>query len=169
MGRQLGATGETVRRNIRWIRDDRGISGAELSQAVTRLGRPIPLLGVQRIEAGTRRVDVDDLAAIAVALGVSPTSLLMPLRMDAGNKDAAVPRPGVDVQANDLVPVSGWHKPIAARAVWNWLVASAPLIHGTMSSFVQLALPRWERDRIESEMRSALTARPPIGGADGDD
>ncbi|WP_100524465.1 helix-turn-helix domain-containing protein [Mycobacteroides abscessus] len=160
-GRQLGATGETVRRNIRWIRDARGISGAELSQAVDRLGRPIPLLGIQRIEAGTRRVDVDDLMAIAVALGVSPASLLMPLRNDApgSDRDSAVPRPGDEVQIKDLVSITGWHKDITASWVWDWVTAAKPLVSGTMLAFIRHGLPSWERERAEAEMEAAIQKR----------
>lgn len=77
-GRPLGTTGETVRKNIRRIRDERGVSGPELSERLAGLHRPIPPLGIHRIESGTRRVDVDDLVAIALALGVSPLALLLP-------------------------------------------------------------------------------------------
>lgn len=158
---RLGATGETVRRNIRWIRDARGMSGAELSQGIGRLGRPIPLLGIQRIEAGTRRVDVDDLMAIAVALGVSPSSLLMPLQHDGSEErpDAAVPSPGDEIQKDDVVEISGWLKHVSAEHVWDWLVAYAPLVHGTMSSFIQSALPGWERRRREDIMRYEFARR----------
>lgn len=160
-GRQLGHTGETVRRNIRWIRDDRGISGAELSQTVGRLGRPIPLLGIQRIEAGTRRVDVDDLMAIAVALGVSPSSLLMPMRHDSAEArpDAAVPSPGDDIQADEVIEITGWRTHVSAHQVWEWLAANVPLVQGTMSSFIQFGLPGWERRRREDIMRYEFARR----------
>jgi|SRR4051794_7697641 transcriptional regulator with XRE-family HTH domain len=50
----------------------------ELADRLKAIGRPIPTLGLSRIEAGTRRVDADDLVALAVALGVNPSRLLMP-------------------------------------------------------------------------------------------
>lgn len=155
-GRPLGATGETVRRNIRWIREARGTSGAELSEALKRLKREIPVLGIQRIEAGTRRVDVDDLAAIAVALDVSPASLLMPLRNDADTRGKrAVPDPGDEVQADDLIPITGWSQPITASAVWRWLIAARPLVAGTEQSFIANGLPAWERERITDDIKAA--------------
>ena len=43
-----------------------------------KFGRPLAHSAVDQIEKGTRRVDVDDLIALAAALGVSPTTLLMP-------------------------------------------------------------------------------------------
>lgn len=173
-GRQLGATGETVRRNIRWIRDDRGISGAELSHDLDRLGRPIPLLGIQRIEAGTRRVDVDDLMAIAVALGVSPASLLMPLREDApgSDRDSAVPSAGDEVQVGDLVPTTGWHVAISASQMWDWVTAAKPLVSGTMLTLIRYGLPSWERKKAEADMEAAIQKRnreAHYGEVDGDD
>lgn len=142
---RLDATGEAVRRNIRHIRDTQGISGANLSATLKRLGRPIPLVGIQRIESGERRVDVDDLAAIAVALNVSPVTLLMPLRKDDDS----------DVEVGDLVEIAGWHAPISAGAVWDWLTGRAPLINGTMSLFAQHAWPVWIRREFEERMSQA--------------
>jgi transcriptional regulator with XRE-family HTH domain len=43
---------------------------------MTAAGRKITASGVQRIEAGARRIDVDDLVALARALGVTPADLL---------------------------------------------------------------------------------------------
>jgi len=147
-----------VRRNIRWIRDARGISGSELSAELRRLDRDIPLLGIQRIEAGTRRVDVDDLAAIAIALGVSPASLLMPLRHDAEapGSEGAVPSPGGVVRADDQVEVAGWPKPLSAQWVWGWLTAQNPLVWGAVSSFVELGWPEWEREVFDMDLYMQL-------------
>lgn len=74
----LGPTGDQVRANVERIRESRGLTKKELSDRVAELGRTIPPLGVSRIEAGTRRVDADDLVALAAALNVSPLSLLLP-------------------------------------------------------------------------------------------
>lgn len=141
-GRPVGATGTAARKNIRRIRDARGISAAWLSEQLNDLGRPIPPLGISRIENGQRRIDVDDLMAIAVALGVSPATLLMPLRNDDGS----------EVEEKDLVPITGWHKPNVAKVVWEWLKAERPLVHGTFSSFVQLGWPAWERRRFDEQI-----------------
>ncbi|MEX3644331.1 helix-turn-helix domain-containing protein [Mycolicibacterium porcinum] len=108
---RLGATGEAVRANIRRLRDAQGISAAELSRKLRGLERPIPLIGIQRIEAGTRRVDADDLVAIAVALGVSPTTLLMPVHDDD----------------KTLVTLTGVKQPVTARAAWHWLNGQDPI------------------------------------------
>lgn len=64
--------------NIRRIREGQKLTYVELADRLTKIGRPIPVLGLRRIEKGERRVDVDDLLALAVALGVMPVDLLVP-------------------------------------------------------------------------------------------
>jgi transcriptional regulator with XRE-family HTH domain len=51
---------------------------SELSRQLADMGRKTPPVGLGRIESGERRLDVDVLIALAVALGVSPTTLLTP-------------------------------------------------------------------------------------------
>jgi transcriptional regulator with XRE-family HTH domain len=81
----LGATGETVRANVKRLREERSLGYAELSRRLKSAGRSIPELGLRRIEEGARRVDADDLMGLADALGVSPIGLLMP-QTDAGDE-----------------------------------------------------------------------------------
>src|SRR4051812_47140922 len=73
-----GPTGLTVRGNVARLRKAAGLSYAELSRELDRRGHPIPPLGLRRIETGERRVDVDDLTALAFALGVNAHALLLP-------------------------------------------------------------------------------------------
>lgn len=75
---ELGPTGERVRKRVAALRERRGLSRVELSKRLTALGHPLGLTALGRIEAGERRVDVDDLFALAVALNVSPLGLLLP-------------------------------------------------------------------------------------------
>lgn len=74
----LGPTGERVQANVARIRDQRGLTYRELTERLTTLGRVIPVLGLSRIERGERRVDADDLVALALALGVNASTLLLP-------------------------------------------------------------------------------------------
>lgn len=74
-----GEVGERVRRNVQLLRKARRMTYVELSAVLHGLGRPIPVLGLRRIEAGTRRVDVDDLAVLAEVFGAPPAALLEPL------------------------------------------------------------------------------------------
>jgi hypothetical protein len=74
----LGATGEAVRENIRRLRAAQGFSTRQLELRLAMLGRPIPSSGITRLELGQRRVDVDDLVALATAFNVTPGQLLTP-------------------------------------------------------------------------------------------
>ncbi|TXI63305.1 helix-turn-helix domain-containing protein [Mycolicibacterium mageritense] len=142
----IGATGKTVADNVKRLRLDQGLAFTELASKLDAIGKPIPTLGLRHIESYKRRVDSDDLVALAVVLGVSPATLLMPGR----NED------GSEVERSDLVPITGWRKPIAATAVWRWLTAEEPLIHGTFGTFVDRALPVWYRDEVTGRYRNAL-------------
>ncbi len=75
---ELGPTGETVRDNVKRLRLARDLTYAELSRQMEEIGRPIPTSGLRRIEAGERRVDVDDLIALATVLWVDPVTMLLP-------------------------------------------------------------------------------------------
>ncbi len=134
----LGPTGEAVRANVEAQRKRENLGYAEMSRRLEQLGRPIPDLGLRRIESGDRRVDVDDLMALAAVLNVSPASLLMP--------EVAT------VSKDDLVPITAWRKPISAQHVWRWLTAVTSLVRGMEGTFVDHALPSWERERRLSEM-----------------
>jgi transcriptional regulator with XRE-family HTH domain len=70
--------GDIAARNVRALRDRRRLTVRELSQRLGDLGRPILPSGITKIEQGGRRIDVDDLAALAVALNTSPAFLLSP-------------------------------------------------------------------------------------------
>ena len=72
----LGPVGERVARNIRRLRG--AMTYKLLSERLEKLGRPISVLGLSRIESQARRVDADDLMALAQALEVTPNALLMP-------------------------------------------------------------------------------------------
>lgn len=109
-GRQLGATGETVRENIKRIRAELRMPVTELSAKLGELGRTIPPLGIRRIESGERRVDVDDLTGLAVALEVSPETLLMPYAENA----------------DDEVQITGW-EPMYASEAWRWMQTDVSL------------------------------------------
>lgn len=64
--------------NVKRLRAGRRWSLTELSEEMTRVGRPILSTGLHRLEQGKRRIDADDLVALAAALDVSPITLLMP-------------------------------------------------------------------------------------------
>ena len=73
--RPVGAVSNRIGQNLRRLR--RG-STYGLADRLRELGWPIQQSGITRVERGERRVDVDDLVALALALEVNPNQLLMP-------------------------------------------------------------------------------------------
>lgn len=73
-----------VGRNLRRLRRERGMSSADLSQALRRQGIRLQDTQIRRMETGalhgqsTPAVTVDHLAAFCVALGVSVADLMTP-------------------------------------------------------------------------------------------
>lgn len=75
---EQGTVGATVAAQVRRLREHRGLSLRGLSEKMSAIGRPVLPSGLSKIEAGDRRVDVDDLAALATALNVEVNQLLRP-------------------------------------------------------------------------------------------
>ncbi|WP_327008550.1 helix-turn-helix domain-containing protein [Dactylosporangium sp. NBC_01737] len=98
-----GPLATQVARSIQRIREKQRVTYAELAERLAAAGRPIPVLGLSRMEKGDRRVDLDDLVAIARALRVPPIWLLFPLGQ-AGEPDI------------DLLP--GVRIPVDAALAW---------------------------------------------------
>lgn len=97
------AAGEILRTNIKRIREGQRLTFVEVSERLTSVGRQIPVLGLRRIERGERRVDVDDLFALAYVLGVPPLYLLIPNDL-AGDAPYSI-APAVEATAD---AVSRW-------------------------------------------------------------
>lgn len=137
----LGPTGQRVRENVRQLRDR--LSYRELSERLEQLGRPIPTLGLSRIENGARRVDADDLVALALALGVNPDRLLLPA--DAPDDQDVGLTPAVKAR-----PFQAW---AWARGQQQLLAAEVALGRGDrpfregQAEFLRKSLPPSERLR----------------------
>lgn len=104
----LGPTGVIAARRVRELREVHRWTYKELADRLGAIGRPIPPLGLRRIEAEDRRIDADDLVALAVTFGVNPSALLLP------------------VQGHGDVEITGEGKVPAARA-WAWADGQRPL------------------------------------------
>ena len=74
--RAMGPVGDIVRRNVEELRKARRLSLRALSELLAEAGRPIFPSGLLNVSRGVRRVDVDDLVALAKVLGTSPAALL---------------------------------------------------------------------------------------------
>lgn len=124
-----GPVSRRVVENVKRLRAERGWSLARLSEALTAAGRPILATGLNRLEAGRRRIDVDDLIGLALALDVSPSTLLLPPTVEG------------DIELTSAVAVH-------ADVAWSWVRAQGPLDerddpdgHARLE-FQQRALPR---------------------------
>ena len=111
---------------------------------------------------------MDDLAALALALDVSPATLMMP----------------VTQSREDSVPMTGGGT-ITAERMWSWLGGAAPPpgSEQTAFQFGGRAWPKWEHTRARlnhllrelghDEMRTAtidpMASRQLTRGQDGDD
>jgi hypothetical protein len=143
----LGKSGEAVARNVRRLRKSRGQQYTELAVKLQDLGREIPTWGLRKIESGGRRVDADDLVALALALDVSPISLLVPIA-ESGEDD---------------VEITGLEAGVEARRVWRWLQAASRINEGTYAeflTFVNRAIPPWRQPEVvlvESGVGTNLT------------
>ncbi|GAB3995294.1 hypothetical protein GCM10029992_12170 [Glycomyces albus] len=148
---QTGPTAEHVAENVRRIRTARGLSTNQLSALLARAGHPIAQSSISNIEAGRRRVDVDDLVALAVALDVNPSALLLPFN-ESGS---------IDLTGGGTV---------AAKTVWEWADGERPLrMPGTRTEqteqwarFLRLARPASRRqigmERIARELTASYEA-----------
>jgi hypothetical protein len=74
----LGPNGRMVMAKVRMLRRKRGLSIRALAAETTKLRRTLGTDALNKIELGVRRVDVDDLFALASTLGVTPAQLLEP-------------------------------------------------------------------------------------------
>ncbi|HUB38579.1 MAG TPA: TIR domain-containing protein [Streptosporangiaceae bacterium] len=72
-----GDAGGRAARRIRQLRLERSLTQADLAERLAASGRSYTVSTLSRIEQGKRRLDVDDVVAIAAALGVSLDALLL--------------------------------------------------------------------------------------------
>lgn len=148
----LGPIGAYVVDNLKQLREARGLTYQKLSDRLRELGRPIPTLGLSRIENGNRRVDADDLVALAIALDVNPAALLLPRNTAPGDEIRLAP---------DFA--------VAAVSAWEWSAGRYPLVPGDitwqrLADFEMHARPDWHGGsavewRDELERRKAETEK----------
>lgn len=120
-GNPPGPTAETVAANIKELRGSKPLR--TLEGELLETGHPISASALQKIEAGSRRVDVDDLTACAVVLNVNPNRLLFPAADD------------------DTAKVTGAGEVGSARA-WSWAIGSAPITNdGDIADFAYKSAP----------------------------
>jgi transcriptional regulator with XRE-family HTH domain len=132
----LGPIGVNVTHTVRQFREERRLSYAELSRQLAQMGREIPPLGLRRIESGERKVDVDDLVALALALGVSPLALLLPR------------------EASSLVPVGDQHD---VDRIWRWAIGGQALTEENAFRFMRDSNPLLDWTGVEERLAKEAT------------
>ncbi|MFE0273795.1 helix-turn-helix domain-containing protein [Streptomyces sp. NPDC058992] len=116
---ELGPNGRAVAANVKRLRAARGLSLRALSEALGEVGRGLSQDAINKIENGAkpdakqvRRVDVDDLVALAAVLRVNPSALLLPPTDDPA----------------ETVEVTGVGE-VSAEAAWDWADGEMPIEH----------------------------------------
>lgn len=95
--------------NLATLRKQRGHSVRALAALLADLGRPLAASEITKIENRQRRARVEDVIALAVALGVNPSRLLLPDRADE--------------QLVALTPSTV----VTAASAWRWADGDGPL------------------------------------------
>jgi hypothetical protein len=145
--RPAGVVGKRVAANLRRLR--RGTSTYELSRQLAEIGWEIRANGLTRIEAGSRRIDVDDLVALSVVLGCSPNRLLMPEA-----DDELVPLVGnVEATGKDAWAWAAGEKPLGydrpSPSGWAFIVENQPQHYGHLDPHPAPRHPEHQRLLVE--------------------
>lgn len=143
-----GEVSDLVRRNIKQLREERGMSTNDLAERMKSFGRPIQATAITRVESGERRVDVGDLVAFALALQVTPNRLLLPT--DRG-----------DEERYRFVPWIGYDE----KALWAWAMGEMVLwaepreleeeedVAGQVNAFMLAAVDDFRRHSLPADRR----------------
>ncbi|MFF1417465.1 helix-turn-helix domain-containing protein [Streptomyces sp. NPDC058280] len=75
---EIGPAGQHAARAVARLREARGWSQPQLADRLAAAGSVISKSMLSKVEAGARRIDVDDLVVLATALEVSVNALLPP-------------------------------------------------------------------------------------------
>jgi transcriptional regulator with XRE-family HTH domain len=128
---EIGWTGETVMHNLPRFRGLRRMTLTDLSESLHGLGRPMSVPTLSAVENGKRRIDVDDLIHLALALDVSPAALLMPA---ANAMDDTIGH----------APGAPSHEEALAAHWWLWLRSEYPLWAGPATTPFEIERWRWD-------------------------
>lgn len=119
-----GPTGLRLAKNLRAVRGQ--VSVRELSARMRDLGRPLLPSAISKIENAQRRVDVDELIALAIALDCAPNRLL--IGPDANDEQITLTvgniQPPTGLGTIDTQP--------SARDGWKWARGVEPLDAGIL-------------------------------------
>ena len=118
-----GPTSKHVAENVERLRKLRRLHQKDVSALLADIGRPMLPTVISKIERGERRIDVDDLVALALAFNVSPLTLLLP---PASSEEA--------VELTENVAVT-------SATAWAWGAGFKTAMDWTPGEGVNLASP----------------------------
>jgi hypothetical protein len=121
---RTGPAGQVLAGNIRRIREAQRIGYMELSRLLADVGRPIPELGLRRIEKGERRVDFDDLLALAYVLKVCPVDLMVSNEAADNDPYQVIPTERL-ASSGKVVPAN----PLGSGSVRDWISGQTVVLH----------------------------------------
>ncbi len=162
---KLGSVGQRVAKEVARLRGSTSVR--ELSSRLAKLGRPILPSGITKIEQGKRRVDADDLVALAVALQVTPTRLLMgPPPTDGTAHDPAHDEVWEDSEWVSPDGTRRWSIPLLRLApdlamepweAWPWALGEVPLGEiWRLADGESITFPEGEEERFKAENRTPV-------------
>lgn len=138
--------------NVARLRKARGLTLRTLADRLASTDRPLSHNAISEIERGARRVDVDDLMALAYALEANPNCLLVP-PINTRNGEP------------EDVAVTGIPGRVPGVYLWQWLDGARPLFNPNEDAreFTGRTRPAWRRtagpsDALRDELNSARLA-----------
>lgn len=117
-GNDTGPTAAEVARNVARYRKAVGWTAEHLAAELQSAGRRATRDTVMKMESGARRIDVDDLVALAYVFDVTPLALLLPRTVSAGE----LVRFSGDTQGQNGLRSANWNEEgiFNARDLWEW-------------------------------------------------
>lgn len=134
---------------VKRLREAQRMPITQLSERMGELGKPIARLGISDLEKGKRKVDVDELVALAKALGVPPLLLILPV----GSEPETEVLPGI------------------VRDTWDaaqWFTGEAPFTRNDSQDFNEWALGARPLDMAREHERLLMNWRMELSHATGD-
>lgn len=160
-----GPTGSHAAASVAQLRNRLKISTTELSRRLDEAGQVIAPTGITRLEKGTRRIDVDDLMALALTLDVTPNRLLLPA--EKTDRDVAL-APKVSTtwenawrwaSGDEPLPVEGEKHVDWARRIVDFQAQARPHDNPGLGAGAISARETYEvLDRLEDVLRAAYAA-----------
>ncbi|MER7562314.1 helix-turn-helix transcriptional regulator [Streptomyces sp. NPDC097941] len=144
---ERGPVGDQVAENIRRLRRK---TTEQLAGEVSELGVPMTASTVTKIEKQGRRVTVDELVALAAALGVSPVTLMLP------SED-----PDGPIRLAERLTSTDW------RTAWRWMHGQTNFVArlwpgggGSPLSWLAVNRPYLTPQEVQEEMQRYAQPAP---------